>query len=158
MAFLIFWLLCGVVSAVVASNKGRNGCAWFIGGMLLGPIGIVLILVASPNEQGLVRSGTLKKCPYCAEMIKPEAKVCRYCGRELEPVQIVVSVPAVPPPPKQLPDFQNTQTNKAPQSEPQVRGDIVVMPPTTPMPPTTYKPTNNLFRRNIGTSRPTTLE
>jgi hypothetical protein len=48
--------------------------SWFQGGPL-----------SSPVEQEMARR-SLRECPFCAEEIQPSAILCRYCGRDIEPI------------------------------------------------------------------------
>lgn len=84
--YLVFMCLCGLITGIIGSNKGRSGFLWFLIGFLLSVLGIVLALVTKKDSQTLeskaLASGTQKKCPYCAELIKTEAIICKHCNRE----------------------------------------------------------------------------
>ena len=76
---IVFWVVVvnPLVGYAIGERKG-NVATGIILGLLLGPIGWLVTAMCFSN---------LRKCPFCSEDIKPDAKVCRYCGRDLPPTQ-----------------------------------------------------------------------
>jgi hypothetical protein len=77
MEFIIFWIFLSVLVGVFASSKKRSGVGWFFLSLIISPLITFIILLVAGSPQGI-----LKKCPKCAEEVKAEAQVCRFCGYE----------------------------------------------------------------------------
>ena len=103
--FLLLWLPACFVVAYVASQKGRSGFGFFLLSFFLTPLIGFLAVIAVPRVERpsapfrkdyLDAAPALKKCPRCAEMIKPDAQACRYCGAEQASHAATPAVPAQP--------------------------------------------------------------
>lgn len=68
---------------MIANSKGFDALGWFFYGALLFPIALAHVIV-KPSRRPPVAPGVdpddTKPCPQCAEAIKADAKVCRFCG------------------------------------------------------------------------------
>jgi hypothetical protein len=89
MEILIFAVLLGLIPAAIAHSKGHNFFVWWLYGAAIWIVAIVHAVLLKQDQRELeeraVSQGDSRKCPHCAEIIKAEAKVCRFCGRDVEP-------------------------------------------------------------------------
>jgi hypothetical protein len=89
---LLQCVVCAFFCSYVAKEKGKNGESWFIIGLLFGIIALIA-LIAIPSQSikadtiGINQHAGGRTCPFCAEWVKREAIVCRYCNRELPAYQ-----------------------------------------------------------------------
>lgn len=84
------------IVAYVAKQKGRSSSGFFwLSFFLSFLVGILVVLAIPKREDQVVASNNssftisssgeeLVKCPFCAEWVKAEAKICKFCNSEIE--------------------------------------------------------------------------
>lgn len=90
MELFLGWIVLAIVVGVIRSARGGSFFGLFFLSLLLSPIiGLILALAIPVStkdaEARAMESGDLRKCPQCAELVKREAKICRFCRAELTP-------------------------------------------------------------------------
>jgi len=85
-SFLILVLIScpvfGFFCSYIATQKNRDSVTWFWLGFFFNFIALISIGVVPAEASKKLKAG-LRRCPRCAEDVKSEAKICRFCQAEL---------------------------------------------------------------------------
>jgi hypothetical protein len=74
---VLVWIICGIASGVIASDRHASGCLWFGLGVLFGPFALAASFFAGGRG-----------CPKCKSSIPENATRCPKCQAELTPERL----------------------------------------------------------------------
>ncbi|MDH6632531.1 UNVERIFIED_ORG: hypothetical protein M2355_001822 [Lelliottia amnigena] len=86
--FLLASYLSPSINAFSRGHKDRKAVLalnFFLGWTAIGWVGSLIWSFTGPNlkKERLKESYTSRTCPHCAELVKIDARICRFCQREL---------------------------------------------------------------------------
>lgn len=83
---IFFWVTLSVIVGYVATQSERGFGGFFFLSLIVSPLISLLVLIALPAPVLVVSPNQkkMRKCLFCAELIKPEAIKCKHCGSEVD--------------------------------------------------------------------------
>ena len=84
----LFWFICAIAAATIANARGTKdggAVAYFIGGLVFGPIAVLMACVMPTRSQVYAANVKTTSCPHCLSEIPAAASACRYCQRDVRP-------------------------------------------------------------------------